>query len=550
MAQPEVFIREKSGFTRTMGFADALIFNMICIGFFTASIFSYQLSPFAFPGANIAITFLLTIVLALPLYLVWSSMSSSMPRTGGDYIYQSRIVSPVVAFAASFSFTIFWQFWYDASFAIQVTIQSIVPPILRAGYLSGDPGLMQLASATGSELSIFLITVVVLGLAALAASPGLPFYVKLQRVLFALTLMGVVVILYLYATATPAIFRSNFNDFMTSYTGTSQDWYQVIIDTAKDNGWTLVEYNWTDTLLAVPITLMCMGYGFWTIFVFSEVKRANDFKLATYQMVGALVIMGLLFASLYAVMINAVGREFYDALFWLYFMGDFVPNNPVFQIPLSNPNYIFLADMLTGNMVLSLALAIGTAAAAFCLVTQIVIVISRMFTAMTFDRLWPAKLGYVGTKWVSPIYANFVIFLVDVVFAWVGVYYPTFIFYSGAAVLGAWLGYVVDSVAAIRFKKKMPEVYEASAVSRYEIAGRSLTEIVGWLNLIFCAFILYVYAAYWEYILGLAEFAIPGVLLVVSVYIGSALYYMFVKWYRMNRQGIDITLAFRQIPPE
>ena len=194
--------------------------------------------------------------------------------------------------------------------------------------------------------------------------------------------------------------------------------------------------------------------------------------------------------------------------------------------------------------------AIGTGAAAFCLVTQIVIVISRMITAMTFDRLWPAKLGYVGTKWVSPIYANFVIFLVDVVFAWVGVYYPTFTFYSGAAVLGAWLGYVVDSVAAIQFKKKMPEVYEASAVSRYEIAGRPLTEIVGWLNLIFCAFILYVYAAYWEYILGLAEFAIPGVLLVVSVYIGSAIYYMFVKWYRMNRQGIDITLAFRQIPPE
>ena len=44
MTQPEVFIREKSGFTRTMGFADALIFNMICIGFFTASLFSFQLS--------------------------------------------------------------------------------------------------------------------------------------------------------------------------------------------------------------------------------------------------------------------------------------------------------------------------------------------------------------------------------------------------------------------------------------------------------------------------------------------------------------------------
>lgn len=548
MAQPEVFIREKSGFTRTMGFADALIFNMICIGFFTASLFSFQLSPFAFPGANIAITFLLTILLALPLYLVWSSMSSSMPRTGGDYIYQSRIVSGVVAFAASFSFTIFWQFWYDASFAIQVTIQSVVPPILRAGYISNNPALLQLGAAAGSEMSIFLITVLVLALAAIAASPGLPFYVKLQRLLFILTLVGVAAILFIYATATPAVFQANFNSFMDTYNGTSGvDWYTDFLNAATAAGFVLVDYNWIDTLLAVPITLMCMGYGFWTIFVFSEVKRADDFKLATYQMVGALVLMGLLFASLYLVMVNAVGRQFYDGLFYLYFMGDPIVAN----IPLANPNYIFLADILTGNnMALSLALAIGTAAAAFCLVTQIVIVISRMFTAMTFDRLWPAKLGYVGTRWVSPIYANFIIFLVDVVFVAVGVWYPTFIFYSGAAVLGAWLGYVVDSVSAILFKKKMRDVYEASAVSKYEIGGYSLTAIVGWLNLAFCAFILGVYAVFWEYILGLAEFAVPGVLLVISVYIGSALYYLFVKWYRKSQQGIDITLAFKQIPPE
>ena len=74
--------------------------------------------------------------------------------------------------------------------------------------------------------------------------------------------------------------------------------------------------------------------------------------------------------------------------------------------------------------------------------------------------------------------------------------------------------------------------------------------VVGWLNLVFCAFILVVYAVFWEFILGLAEFAVPGVLLVISVYVGSALYYAFVKWYRRNRQGIDITLAFKQIPPE
>ena len=555
---PEIFIRKKSGFVRTMGPHDALIFNMICIGFFTASMFSFQMSPFAFPGANITWAFLLCIVLTTPLYLVWASMSSSMPRTGGDYIYQSRIVHPALAFTASFSFTVFWQYWYDASFAMQVVIQSIVPPIVRWGYLTHNPALLELGYKLSTPFMWWVLTAVVLFLSMLAAMPGLPFYVKLQRVLFGLTCVGVVTIYSLYWGKTPDVFAAKFNDFMTFAAGEISasdiatysvykpiqgptDWYNYITAVAYSEGYELVPYNWWDTFGAVPVTLMCMGYGFWTIFVFSEVKRAEDFGLAVYQMELALIIMGFLFAGLNSIMIHACGREFYNALFYLYMLGHEV----IYKIPVV-PNYVFLADILSPNYAASILLAIGTAAAAVCLVIQIVIVISRMLLAMTFDRLFPEKLGYVGTKWVSPVYANISIFLVDLVFAYVGCFWPTFIFYTSAAVLGAWLAYLIDAISAVIFKWRMPDVYRASAVSKYEIAGIPLTTIVGVLTIAYCGFIMYYYIV--NPALGVTY--LPSLLLVISVYVGGVIYFYIRRWYMKWKYGINIDLAFTMIPPE
>lgn len=537
----KVFIRTKSGFVRTMGIGDALVFNMICVGFFTASLYSFQLSPFVFPGADIGVAFLLSIVFATPLYLVWASMGCSMPRTGGDYIYQSRLTMPVLGFFASLMFTVIIQYWYDASFDVMITMQSISPLLVSAAFRTGNMGLMNIGSWFATQTGLLTSSVIIMAIAVFCASPGMPFYVKLQRILFFLTCIGVAALFYVLLTADQTLFIQKFNQLMLAATGEKTDWYNLVITTARDTGYVHTPINLYDTLGAVPVTLMCMGYGFWTIFVFSEVKSASNFKYAVFQMEGALIIMGLMFFGLANLLVQVSGREFYNSLFYLYMMADPL----TFKIPII-PNYMFIAYVVSPNLWFDVAIAVGTAAAAFCLVVQIVIVISRVIMAMTFDRLFPEKLGYVGTRFVSPVYINIATFFINVGFIALAIWYPTIVFYFGVIAFAAVPAYALDAISAILFPRRMKSAYEASPVSKYKIGGIPLTMIVGVLTLIFAAYIAYFYLT----VPGLGFLYPPGYGFFFAPIIGAIVYFYVMRWYRRKYQGIDIDLAFRLIPPE
>jgi hypothetical protein len=43
---------------------------------------------------------------------------------------------------------------------------------------------------------------------------------------------------------------------------------------------------------------------------------------------------------------------------------------------------------------------------------------------------------------------------------------------------------------------------------------------------------------------------VTSLIVAAIAYITCVIYYFAVKYYRLKREGIDITLAFREIPPE
>jgi amino acid transporter len=81
----QTFVRTKSGLVRAMAPFDALLLNIVCISFFSSSIFAFQMTPLLFPGANVSVSFILAVVFSAPLYLTWAMLATSMPRSGGDY---------------------------------------------------------------------------------------------------------------------------------------------------------------------------------------------------------------------------------------------------------------------------------------------------------------------------------------------------------------------------------------------------------------------------------------------------------------------------------
>ena len=117
--QPEgsrLFVRRSTGLVREASALDATIFNAVFsapVGATLAIGVLWALS--AFPGADPVWATIIAVVLNIPVLIMMALLASSMPRTGGDYVWVSRILSPPLAmisnFAAALSAMIGATFW-------------------------------------------------------------------------------------------------------------------------------------------------------------------------------------------------------------------------------------------------------------------------------------------------------------------------------------------------------------------------------------------------------------------------------------------------------
>jgi APA family basic amino acid/polyamine antiporter len=537
----KVYVRTKSGLVRAMSPFDALLLNIVCISFFSASIFAFQMTPLLFPGANVAAAFILAIIFSTPLYLTWGMLASSMPRSGGDYVFTSRLVHPALAFIATFSAWVFWQWWYQGTFPMQITFQSIAPFLTKLAIVTGNMSYMNAGAWATSTTGLVVIGVVLLVIALLLAIPGIRFYALVQRAMFILAGLAVLALLYVLVVSTPETFANNLNHLLTQATGENIDWYHTIIEAAATAGYAKTEINLYDTLGTVPVTMMCMGYGFWSIMVMGEVKEARSAKLVNYSILGSVTITGVFFAILYALMTKVAGYDFYNAFFYLYMVAD-----PIMaKIPFT-PNYMFLGMVVSPNIAFDFVIALGSALNVFNLMIQMYIVGSRVMFAQTFDRILPEKLSHISTKYISPVNAIIVYFFGSLIWLVIASFNPLLYFYFTAVVLGVILTYILDSVAGIVFPYKMKDTFEASPIAKYKIGGLPAIVLTGIGGLVFSLFLLYFYVT----VPGLGLTNPTSIGIVLAVYVVLLVYYYAIRWYRQKYQGINIDLAFKEIPPE
>ena len=117
-----LYVRQSSGLVREASVLDAIIFNAVFsapVGATLAFGILYALG--LFPGADIVLALVIAFVVNIPVCIMMSMMASAMPRTGGDYVWISRILHPAVAvfsnFSAAVSALIGAAFW-ARSFAV------------------------------------------------------------------------------------------------------------------------------------------------------------------------------------------------------------------------------------------------------------------------------------------------------------------------------------------------------------------------------------------------------------------------------------------------
>jgi amino acid transporter len=298
------------------------------------------------------------------------------------------------------------------------------------------------------------------------------------------------------------------------------------------------------TLLIAPIAWTSLQWATYSSQQNGEIKSAGSFRSQAFIIVGALVLTGLLLALLAFVLERAVGSEFLyvaGAGYWSLVSEATLAGSYLW------PN--ILATAIAFNPVVTLVIAAGFILNGHQIVHNCYIGMTRVMVAMSFDRLLPEWISRVSERFRTPVNAHVVYFVASIPVIWL---YNTFS-YGDTTWTSLTLGvtfacgyvFVATALAGAILPFRAKAAYEASPGAKYTIGGLPWVTVIGLLGA--AAGVVFLYLFLTNEQLGLTSqlaYAVVG-----GVLLFAAAWYLIAKQVRKSR-GIDVSYAFKEIPPE
>jgi amino acid transporter len=526
----ELFSRQSSGLIRLASPFRTYAFNLGFAGV-TYTSFIFVLFPATYPQSNLFLALVIALIGFIALALVYAMLSAAMPRSGGDYVYVSRTLHPVVGFAANFASAMAYIFFIaQGAFLMSQFIFSTLFSTL--GSTLGNATLRSIGEAlAGPTLSFVVGTLIILGFAVLVAI-GMETYYRFQAISFVIGVVGITAMIVVLLINSQSDFIAAFNGYAQNTAGLANG-YQSILDSARASGYETGGFSWAHTLGITGIALLT---GMGTAFIGGEVKEVKKSQLV--GMVGGTATVGL-FVMLIAILLwKSVGLEFNGAASYLW-----VNAPDKYPLPIA-PVFTTWASIISTNVFLLLVVMAAFLVWSYFFLPQNIIVVSRMMLAWSLDRLVPAKLGQVSSRRFTPVIAITVVTILAEV--WLAIYAFSPYFNALAAIIPVSLAFLVVSITGVVFpyRSKTREIYEKSGI-KYTLAGVPLLTLAAIVSSLYWLIALYYEFTHPE--LGYnnpISLGFTAITLVVPVTI-----YLFVRW-TAARQGLDLNKAFEEIPPE
>lgn len=524
-----VFIRDATGLTRSLSSYDVIMYNLLNMGLAWPLLYGFFAAG-AYPGVNLPIAVLVALPPNLIIALLFYYLSVAFPRTGGDYVWVSRLVHPAIGFMESFAIVVFFLGFVGpvSGFAMTYGFSTMFTNLAIA---TGNTGYMALASAVASQNSILIGSLLTLVAIVLGAAFGLKNTFRFQWTFFIIMIAGLAVFL-VAALGTPLdVFKSNFNQLSGAN-------YDTLLNAAKSSNM-VIDFTVGATVIgSFYAFLNYIGYAL-SVYVGGEVKQAQ--KSQFIGIIGSTVVFAVLCFALYGAPYPGMGGNFISALSQLSATGNSaytLPSQPVpsFLVIFSNPS-VFVAVLVPLAIIASVVGSLET----------IVLMAVRVVFAWSFDRVTPTKLAEVTDKRGSPNYALALIAVVSLVYIMLSVYAANFLTFSAYSTSGIFLSIAFVGVAGILLPYKHKDLFEAAPANvKRRLGGVPVIAILGVATLLTGLFVAYIAASPIFTGAAVNPLYLAGL---AGVFISGLVIYEISAYYHKSK-GIDLSLTFNQIPPE
>ncbi len=533
-----LFVRQSTGLVREASAIDATIFNAV----FSAPVgAALAWGVFAaltlFPGADIVVATIISGIINIPVLIMMALLASSMPRTGGDYVWVSRIMSPPLAlvsnFGAALSATVGATFW-----ARYFSVFALGPILVTLGIFFENDQLIEWGNNFQKDATwIFagaMVMVVLMGAILIA---GLKTTFRWQNAFFVIAMAGTFLAFIVLVLGTTADFEKNFNALNGDYGGGTMTEVTAAVGATgaqPDAG------NMDATLPTVFIVMTFMMWNWWSVYLSGELKGAANRGRQLSIMFGALVWDVLFIALGAALLFKVTGYDFMVAVNqandayaipqspWYHFIASLVYNAPVLTFLIVGSFLFWSLPAMVGNTFMPI----------------------RTLFAWSFDRLLPERFSDVNERTHSPVIAIVTeMVIITLMLIW-SINSTDFITWLTLGVLAGVVCVVIVGIAAMLFPTRRPDLYKASPANM-SVAGIPVLYIVAPLSILVMVFLTWCTLNYPALALG-GDFdknwwQVPAFMGMIVV-IGLAVYFI-AKFVRRS-QGIDIDLVYKELPPE
>ena len=534
---PTLFLRKATGLVRGWSVRDSMIYACLSTNVVTLGIFEFSYQSF-FPKGQILTSVLVSAVWVSFLVIAYAGLIVTIPRAGGDYVWQTRILGSGVGFVVAITG---WWFtlWLWAPIYGNVLSAEFFQPLLAT---LGHPSA---ATWFGGKNGIFLVSMVTIALAGVVVSLGMSSYAKIQKWGFYGGLVGFGIVLVLLAINNRTSFINSFNLEAQKIFGVHNAFQATNAGAAKA-GYHSPAFGFSPvsaSMLLVPMMMFYLLWPNWGATLYGEIRGASDFRRVFSGMFGGLWITVIL-SVLFLVLINkTMGQAFYNntgALYWEQYYGGKVPAAiPIWPYP------VMFVGWLVHNQIFQVVLLVLMLLWFLAWVGTLFLSSTRVIFAAAFDRILPDRAAEVSEKRKVPMYSLLLMLAPAVVLSAVYAYWTTFQTYILDATLVIAVSFLFSSIAVVLLPFIKKDLWRASPASRIKLFGIQIVPAAGWITLGLLGFNLYEWLSNATYGVNNRD----SLYYMGGTYVLALLIYVVARIVR-NRQGIDLGLINKEIPVE
>lgn len=553
-----LFVRQASGLVRDVSMTNALFFNIAsfvgtAVGW---AIAFYALYPewLGYGGISAyAYMAVLTGVACYFLGMIFASLTTAMPRSGGDYVFTSRIISPFWGWIESW--TLVGSALTIIGFEIIVATHNIQLTAILLGVAFPTSVFGGATSWLQNTTSKFIVGIIILLVIAVIAILKTRTF---HKVVMGLTIFAIVAVVINFIGAF-TVDPTSMNNALPAL-GTSS---KAILDAANKANFSLGSPDFSllglvglAGLVSV-ILFQFIGFQF-SSYIAGEVK-GNVRRAVMFAVIGALIFAVFMNSVYMDVQGSHFGFNLVNAWGYLYWNGGAAPLNG--QPPFTP---VLLTAVYPQLWPLWLIVALGNITLNVLLCPVYAIFLSRIVLAWALDRQVPEWFSIVNERTSAPLRVIVLAVLLGAVFyvlTFINQWFPNVTVALSLAsttffgILLAGLTWIMPGLNAILIPYRRPDLFQLTN-NTGKFLG--LPRLV-WSGILWLIFIIPVYVAAFGYPVyqGLVKTGTGYLSLSNASGVGWALIFLAVGIviYIVMRvvnasRGINVKMIYQQLPPD